>query len=356
MGLRSVVAFIRWHKKKISFSAILCIIIYYIRKVYMHYVKPITDMMGQEDLVKLVKTMFDEQSSNVEDQKFSKYQRVSDNTVQNTLSNLKTTVTGQYNLDAIIAKLKAQNDDEERHKSLDSSESPQNTAAQRVNDARDPGHKTPELMKELVIECWSKCILSVILVHVLYLIHRLHLNLIGRRSIKGGEVSDEDMIEFLKATNYLQEPAGIGKMKALVDRAVTNCFDKVEALQQVGPTDLLVYVDTIKNEVLIPLKDAEKRRELLFSPRGTEPMNECVSSLTDEIEDLAESPQFQKITIHLIGGALAPCFKGLPDEQVPLPKSIAVLNVLEKNVFEGNNSIFEEDAQVHEFCRMIWNA
>merc|ERR1719158_573783 len=270
---------------------------------------------------------FDEPSSaGATNDKFSKYQRVSDNTVQNTLPNLKNKISSLYNVDAISARL------------------------------RDASSEKALLMKELVVACWSRCIFSVILVHMLYLIHRLHLNLIGRRSALSEEVSDEDTIDFLKATNYLQNDDGIKGLQNLVDGAVTKCLEKVDEVQLFSVCDFIEYLHAITEDVLTPLRDPGIRRTLLFGERRLT-LNPCVSLLTDQIEDLAESPHLEEIMVHVIEKAFSPFFKGLEDElPAPLPRSIAVLLVMEKHIFEGSNRLCEDDDQIREFCHLIWDA
>nr|AND95587.1 Peroxisome biogenesis factor 3 [Chromera velia] len=277
---------------------------------------------------------------------FQRNQHVADDTVKKGLVRVRANLFKLFCIDQVTVKLREQSN----------RLSPEEKAA---------------LFDQIKIECVSRTLASVYVLHLLLLLHRLEINIIGRQmfSEEDGKPHEQNYA-FLSSTRYIQEE-GLGPLVEVINTAVQRHLQRLSPQDSTNLEELTGIMREICQEIDTQIV-GEGRAVDFVCPEHvavddknlSEEGKETVKQLLGETRDYLESPQFSAVLRLSIDNAWKKLGELLkekfaPDIQFPLARSFGRLCQLAENVLASNfsNAFIEDFAAtpaVTELSEMVY--
>lgn len=169
-----------------------------------------------------------------------------------------------------------------------------------------------EIFKNLQVECISRMISAIYLLHMLLLLHRVEFNIVGREMMdsapQDGEQEHTFLMSLLVSTRYVQEE-GLKPLSACVREAVKSCCSssQIEPTTRVSPIMFGSFLQDVCKKVDKSLLTGRASVTTLLPEcidKHITDEKDRVMCLLNEARDYVESPQFLEVFQVVSGNAI----------------------------------------------------
>ncbi|CEM40076.1 unnamed protein product [Vitrella brassicaformis CCMP3155] len=286
---------------------------------------------------------------------YQRNQKVSDMTVKKNLENLRTKLFELFEINDLTQTL-------------------------RDNSHQLSPDQKSAYFNQIKIQCLSRAVSSLYALHLLLLLHRLEINIIGkqmfgddRRAGTEQEKAHDENYAFLSSTRYIQEAEGLRVIVKGVTRAVEACAGELQPQHELSLEELLTLLKDIASKADVELINdglavntalPDNVQDLCDNERLSPDGCRLVAQFLSETRDFLESPQFVSVFRLVIDRALKKTVERLsdkfqPGQRFPLARTFGRFCQLSEEVLSStfSNAYIEDFANtpaVNELSEMVY--